>query len=256
MKGGYIQLHTNLWETMFAKIGDPVACYVFISLMAYFRKLINTTGKEKLDSHRLASFINVSEEELKRCLSLLSRARIVHFRFTGRAQVVHITIPQYIDLQGSYVKSVLSNRNRGRIDPETEEKRIEIEKEGEIDASTSIGEGQDSIPYSEIISDLNSRAGTDYSPGDRETRRLIHERWQDGFRLDAFKTVNRKKADEWLDTKMAGYLRPETLYGPKFEGYLKAPEAKNQKSDVDPSHTEYPDLSKRPMEISYYDKQR
>ena len=29
-----------------------------------------------------------------------------------------------------------------------------------------------------------------------------------------------KKAKEWMGTEMEKYLRPETLFGPKFEGYL------------------------------------
>ena len=34
-----------------------------------------------------------------------------------------------------------------------------------------------------------------------------------------------KKCAEWLhDPKMRAYLRPETLFGAKFEGYLNAPE--------------------------------
>jgi uncharacterized phage protein (TIGR02220 family) len=35
-------------------------------------------------------------------------------------------------------------------------------------------------------------------------------------------------ADEWgADSKMMRYLRPETLFGPKFEGYLNRPEKKD-----------------------------
>ena len=47
----------------------------------------------------------------------------------------------------------------------------------------------------------------------------------DGFTVDDFKAVIDKKAKEWKGTEMAQYLRPETLFGTKFESYLNAPKA-------------------------------
>ena len=40
--------------------------------------------------------------------------------------------------------------------------------------------------------------------------------------VDDFKTVIDKKCDEWIGTEWEKYLRPETLFGTKFEGYLNA----------------------------------
>ena len=48
----------------------------------------------------------------------------------------------------------------------------------------------------------------------------------EGFTVEDFKTVIHKKAKQWMDDpKMIKFLRPETLFGSKFEGYLneKAP---------------------------------
>ena len=38
--------------------------------------------------------------------------------------------------------------------------------------------------------------------------------------LDDFKSVIDKKSKEWLGTNMERYLRPDTLFGTKFESYL------------------------------------
>jgi len=44
---------------------------------------------------------------------------------------------------------------------------------------------------------------------------------KEGFCVEDFQTVIDKKTAMWKnDTKMVGFLRPETLFGPKFEGYL------------------------------------
>ena len=77
--------------------------------------------------------------------------------------------------------------------------------------------------YEEIVSHLNKKAGTKYKPTTAKTKTAIHARLSEGFTVDDFKTVIDKKCAEWLgDEKMEKYLRPETLFGTKFEGYLNA----------------------------------
>lgn len=75
-----------------------------------------------------------------------------------------------------------------------------------------------------IISDLNEKAGTRYRHGARKTKAVIQARVNDGYKLEDFIHVNTVKIEEWKGSpKMEGYIRPETLYGPKFEGYLNQP---------------------------------
>lgn len=80
-----------------------------------------------------------------------------------------------------------------------------------------------------IISFLNSTTGSKYKASTDKTRRLIAARLAEGFTLEDFKTVISKKAKEWQETDMAQYLRPETLFGTKFEGYLNQPEVRNNR---------------------------
>ena len=76
------------------------------------------------------------------------------------------------------------------------------------------------IPYQEIIDCLNQLAGTHYKASTNITKTVIKERWNEGFNLIDFQTVIKKKCDEWIGTDMEKYLRPETLFGNKFENYL------------------------------------
>ncbi|RNB72153.1 conserved phage C-terminal domain-containing protein [Brevibacillus panacihumi] len=77
------------------------------------------------------------------------------------------------------------------------------------------------VPFAEIIDYLNQKAGTSYRPTSKKTQQLITARWNEGFRLDDFKRVIDNKSAEWLkDPGWSKYLRPETLFSPKFEGYL------------------------------------
>jgi uncharacterized phage protein (TIGR02220 family) len=107
--------------------------------------------------------------------------------------------------------------------PETEteaEAEAETETEAEASANTS-----DKIPYKEIIDYLNSKTGKNFSNSSKETRAKIKARWGiNGNRrsLQDFKTVIDNKCAQWLkDEKMFSYLRPETLFGTKFESYLQ-----------------------------------
>lgn len=80
---------------------------------------------------------------------------------------------------------------------------------------------KDIIPYSEIINYLNEKADKNYRTSTKKTQTLIKARWNEGFRLDDFKKVIDTKVSQWKhDPKMNTYLRPETLFGTKFEGYL------------------------------------
>lgn len=94
------------------------------------------------------------------------------------------------------------------------------ESESKIYSPAEPPDHVDEIPYGLIVDDLNRVVGTNYRSSSQKTRRLIKARWTEGFRLDDFQQVIAKKAKEWMGTDMAKYLRPETLFGTKFEGYL------------------------------------
>lgn len=76
------------------------------------------------------------------------------------------------------------------------------------------------IPYQEIIDYLNQKANTNYRSTGKKTRDLIKARFNEKFTLEDFKIVIDKKCNQWLNTESEMYLRPETLFGTKFEGYL------------------------------------
>ena len=88
---------------------------------------------------------------------------------------------------------------------------------------------QEQIPYAEIIAYLNKKAGTHYRASSKATQRMIKARWHEGFKLEDFQKVIDIKTAEWLDNEdMCKYLRPETLFGTKFEGYLNEKLAKSR----------------------------
>ena len=81
----------------------------------------------------------------------------------------------------------------------------------------------------EILDYLNEKCETHYRLNNKKTESLVSARLNDGFTVDDFKKVIDNKAAEWKDNpQMCQYLRPDTLFGTKFESYL------NQKTVTTP----------------------
>lgn len=77
------------------------------------------------------------------------------------------------------------------------------------------------LPYQQIVNYLNEKASTSFRHNTKKTQNLILVRFKEGFTVDDFKRVIDVKTAEWLnDSQMNQYLRPETLFGTKFEAYL------------------------------------
>lgn len=98
---------------------------------------------------------------------------------------------------------------------------LEIEKELEIDNKNCRLSDKSSTVVSEIIDYLNQKTGKHFRKSIANTTRAINARIKEGFTVDDFKAVIDKKVIEWgKDERMKQYLRPQTLFGTKFESYL------------------------------------
>jgi uncharacterized phage protein (TIGR02220 family) len=95
----------------------------------------------------------------------------------------------------------------------------------------------DTISNTDIITDIinymNNVLNTNYKSTTESTKRFIRARLNEGFTLEQFKKVIDKKYNEWgQDKTMAKFLRPETLFGTKFESYLNQQEKKKTLKDI------------------------
>lgn len=87
--------------------------------------------------------------------------------------------------------------------------------------------------YNQIIIYLNQKAGTSYRLGTRKTKDLIRARLNEGFTEADFYKVIDNKSKEWKGTEWEKYLRPQTLFGTKFEAYLnQQSKSKNPFADM------------------------
>ena len=71
-----------------------------------------------------------------------------------------------------------------------------------------------------IVDYLNKKANKGFKANAKATQRFIDARINEGFSIDDFKQVIDIKSNQWLGGDMEQYLRPQTLFGTKFESYL------------------------------------
>lgn len=131
------------------------------------------------------------------------------------------------DENGSYTLRI-----RSVDDPSTQVRlgKVRLGKDSNIYSSSNDEPHIDLEKIKDIISYLNEKAGTKYRASGSKTQRLIKARFNDGFNDEDFKKVIDIKVAEWSGTDMAKYLRPETLFGTKFESYLNQ-EVKKSKTN-------------------------
>ena len=98
--------------------------------------------------------------------------------------------------------------------PENRDKRLENRSNNIVEKESR----QNTIK--EIVEYLNLKTKKSFKASTKATQRHINARLEEGYSLEDFKTVIDKKTKEWKGTEMDQYLRPETLFGTKFEGYL------------------------------------
>lgn len=109
-------------------------------------------------------------------------------------------------------------RNEGRSG--YSEYSINRGQKGESHYTAENGAYREKI-YTDVVDYLNLKSGKNFKHGIERTRRLIDGRLKEGFSAEDFKAVIDKKCAQWRgDPDREKYLRPETLFGVKFEGYL------------------------------------
>lgn len=81
--------------------------------------------------------------------------------------------------------------------------------------------------YSRVVTYLNAKTKSNFKSTTKTTVQHIKARVNEGFSPEDFKSVIDFKCSQWLgDPENQEYLRPQTLFGTKFESYLNAAKRK------------------------------
>ena len=169
--------------------------------------------------------IHLSKYQVMRSIKKLKNMGIVEtaLKKANGAPTVHYKVDSEVTSQ--WIVKFLNNGKSTNLTMDSEETQQSLtEITTEITTETTnnnILSGNPTAPYQQVIDYLNKRTGKQYKHTTKKTQSLIRARTKEGFNLDDFKQVIDNMSDQWLeDKKMNQYLRPETLFGTKFEGYL------------------------------------
>lgn len=164
----------------------------------------------------------------KRCMKMVRLGVLKHKTVRSKGTFSYYAFgPEYSRLVGGYNRAAQAPAQDAWADttnatPEQFQTPAD-DPQPLLDEPQSPAQPKEPDPTEEVVDHLNQRAGTHFRPSTANTRKLIKARLKEGFTVDEIKLVIDKKCADWLNNPaMVEYLRPETLFGNKFESYLNA----------------------------------
>jgi len=240
----WLKLHNDFFNSKrikkLRKLGaDYVIIYLKMQLLSLKTNgVLEFTGLENNFADELALELDEDEDKIQLTLSYLQSCGLLECHedmfflpyvetCTGSETAVAQRVREYRARQNALQcnTDVTVVKQIGNV-----EKEIDIEIEKDTEKKKEIDKEKNHIV--EIVDYLNLVCKRQFKATTAGTVKYIKARLKEGFKVDDFKTVIDKKASEWLGTNMENYLRPETLFGTKFESYLnqvstnKTPEGK------------------------------
>ena len=79
-----------------------------------------------------------------------------------------------------------------------------------------------------VIDHLNAKVGKRFNPDNEDIKIILQGIFDSGHTVEDCKAVVDKKCAEWIGTEWQKFLRPSTLFGDKFAGYLESTKAAPQ----------------------------
>ena len=222
-KGGWVKLHRELLEWEWFRDSQTLHLFIYLLLSANhddgrFMGVEVFKGQVVTGLPSMSEATGLSIQALRTRLRRLESTGEISKKSTGRFSI--ITINNYSKYQTLVFPSQqASNRLLTGFQQATNNKQEEEEGKEEKN-------NVEQVPYAKIISLLNEVTGCGFQPTTKAYRTLIKARWSEGHRFAQFEAVIRFKASQWkTDSKMCEYLRPQTLFSGKFDGYLQAARA-------------------------------
>lgn len=218
MNDGYIKLFKKFTKWEWYSDINTKTLFLHLLLIANYedkqwKGRVIKKGQAIVGLNALSKELGLSVKKIRTALNHLQKTKEITLETTNKYSLV--TLVNWKKYQDYDIERANKGQSKGkrRATPK------EIKKEKNI------------YIVEQVVSHLNEKAGTNYKSKTKDTQKKINARLNEGYTLDDFIVVIDKKCSEWLnDVKMQQYLRPETLFGTKFESYLNQP-VKQQNQD-------------------------
>ena len=207
---GYILIHRKLSEWQWYQ--DSSTLHLFIDLLLDANYDDSMVGLQEVKRgqcltslKRISQRTGLTYQQIRTSLSKLEKTQEINKQTTNRYSIITINkYDEYQDINKQLTSKQQTTNNIKNKNNTNNTNKKEI----------------NNIYIVEILDHLNMRTGQNYKSTTQKTRDLIKARFNEKFTVDDFKSVIDKMCVEWMNTDMQKYLRPETLFGNKFESYL------------------------------------
>lgn len=251
---GYIKLHRSILDNpVVCKDAEYFTVWTYLLLnathtecdMIFNGKRITLKAGQLITGRKsISERFNISESKVQRVMKKLEIEQQIEQQTCSKNRLISI-VNWHLYQSTEHLIEQQVNNNRT-----TSEQQVNTNKNVKNDNNVKNEKNNTVIfPYLEIIEYLNQKANTKYRSSSNKTQTLIKARYNEKFSIEDFKKVIDDKVAEWKGTDMANYLRPETLFGTKFESYL------NQKVSKQKSKNEFNQIEQREYDFDKLEKE-
>jgi uncharacterized phage protein (TIGR02220 family) len=236
MENGWISLHRKmLANPVICKDSDHLAVWVYLLLSATHKgmgacfkgkRITLNPGQLITGRKSIAKKLGVNESKVKRILILFeSEHQIDRQRSNKNSLVTVLNWDKYQNDDQQDDQQVTSKWPAS--DQQVTTNNNVIKKQGnnvitelEIKNIGSPGDETHLERFKKIIGYLNSKTGKSYKHNTAKVKTHLGARLNEGYTdEECFRVIDNKCVD-WLGQPKEKFLRPETIFGNKFDGYL------------------------------------
>ena len=225
------QVHTTFWQDDFVLDLTPEEKYFYVYLMTNSKT--TQCGIYTLPTRVIEMESGYNRETVEKLLKrFVEYGKILYNKDTKEIFMIKWSKYNYIN-SPKVLKCITKELNEVKHKPFVHQYLEQVKAYGYPTDTVSIDYGEEEEEEKEkknnnivafassVVQYLNQKTGKNFKSTTKRTKSLIKARYEEGFTEEDFKRVIDNKVTAWKgDAKMDGYLRPETLFSTKFEGYL------------------------------------
>lgn len=228
---GWIKLHRKILDSKYGCNLELRGLFDSLLLMANHKEGFTadgtrlTQGQFMTSQLELSKKFNVTRDKMRRLLLKLEDAKQIAQQTSSKNTIITI-----INWDGYQVDEHQAHNGRtSNAHQAHTNKNAKNNKNGKNISNAplfSVEEPQleEEVSLSDLernaLTALNSICGKAFRPTQGNMKH-IRARIKEGYKYEEFVKVIQFKLEQWgNDTKMRGYLRPETIFGTKFDSYL------------------------------------
>ena len=219
---GYIKTNINAMKFDCVKDKEKIIFNHYIMRRENLNRIQNKLpiGQFNMTISSVSIDLNISRSKAQRLINEFVDKNIIKLISKGSVKTKDASIYEYItsDTEDNTVNDIknISNIN-DCID--IDDTKIDTTSDKSKKENLNIKLNNKDL-YVRIIDYLNKTTGKNFKATTLKTINCIKARLNEGFVEEDFYRVIDIKSSQWIDSDMCKFLRPETLFSNKFEGYL------------------------------------